>query len=58
MYDDDQGIPASDASRIDQSLLNAIQRLLDEAAFLRGELPSESVVEDLVAGLASLNEVP
>lgn len=54
MFEDEQGIPMAEALEIDRSLLSGVRRLLEDGSFQRGELPSESAIETLLAGLASL----
>ena len=58
MYDDEQGIPTSEALEIDRSLLSPIRRLLEEGSFQRCELPPEHVVEEVLMGLTPLRGWP
>jgi hypothetical protein len=54
MFEDEQGIPMSEALEIDRLLLGPIRRLLEEGSFQRCEIPPEHVVEEVLMGLALL----
>jgi len=55
-FEDEQGIPTSDANAINSSLLEGIRGLIHGGFLQRIEIPSNEVIRAIIIGLASLHK--
>lgn len=53
-FQDDQGIPVSEAEAIDDALLDSVRGLIGSGYLQRAEVPPNDAVRNVLIGLASL----